>query len=50
VIYPLNYHLFGCTRIPVEIIRRSTIDELVDEQCPVCEEETFVAEDTGAIA
>jgi hypothetical protein len=27
-----------------------TIDELVDEQCPVCEEATFVAEDTGAIA
>lgn len=27
-----------------------TVDELVDEQCPVCEDGTFVAEATGAIA
>jgi hypothetical protein len=27
-----------------------TIDELVDQQCPVCETGTIVAEDTGAIA
>ena len=27
-----------------------TVDELVDEQCPVCEEETSIAKDTGAIA
>jgi len=27
-----------------------TIDELVDEHCPVCESGTVVAEDTGAIA
>ncbi|MFB6198622.1 MAG: hypothetical protein ABEI52_10200 [Halobacteriaceae archaeon] len=27
-----------------------TIDELVDERCPVCEEGTFTAEDTCAIA
>lgn len=27
-----------------------TIDDLVDSPCPVCEDGTFVAEDTGAIA
>jgi ribosomal protein S27AE len=27
-----------------------TTDELVDEECPVCEEGTVIAEDTGAIA
>lgn len=27
-----------------------TVDELVDKQCPICEDGTIVAEDTGAIA
>jgi hypothetical protein len=27
-----------------------TIDELVDEPCPICDDGTFVATDTGAIA
>ena len=38
----------ACSECSSESIK--TINELLDEQCPVCDEGTFIAEDTGAIA
>jgi predicted RNA-binding Zn-ribbon protein involved in translation (DUF1610 family) len=38
----------SCTECDSDAIK--TLDELVDEQCPLCGTGTVIAEDTGAIA